>query len=59
MTGFLFEPGNTEALIGTIEAFLALRTEERKAMGIAGHRKVVREFNRQTVIDRYLDEIER
>ena len=59
VTGFLFETGNTEALIGTIEAFLALRTEERKAMGIAGHRKVVREFNRQTVIDRYLDEIER
>lgn len=59
VTGFLFETGSTEALIEAIEAFLALRTEERKAMGIAGHRKVVREFNRRTVINRYREEIDR
>ena len=44
-------------LIEKIEIFLSLTMEERIAMGIAGRRKVEREFDRQIVIRKYLNEI--
>ncbi len=58
VNGFIVEPKNSSDLIEKIEKFLNLTVEERKQMGIAGRRKVEREFNRQIVIDKYLKELE-
>ncbi len=59
VTGIGFEPRNVESLVGTLEHFIALPWEQKRAMGLAGREKVVREFNRQIVVDAYMREIER
>ncbi len=56
-TGYLFETGNVDDLIAKVEHFLALSFEEKKAMGLAGRVKVEKEFNREIVIRKYLEEI--
>lgn len=58
VTGYLYEAGNSRNLIEKVEKFLALSFEEKKAMGVAGHDKVAREFNREIVIGKYMDEVE-
>ncbi len=57
VSGYGFEVKNTEALVNTIEKFIQLPYEEKKQMGIAGRAKVEREFDRQIVIDSYMEEI--
>ena len=57
-TGYLFEPGNTEKLIEAIEKVVQLTAEQKNEMGLAGRAKVEKEFNRQIVIQKYVDEIE-
>lgn len=56
-TGYLFEGGNGQDLIEKVEKFMKLSPEERKAMGVAGREKVEREFDRQIVVNTYLNEI--
>ena len=58
VTGYLFEPGSSAALIEKAERFLALSKEQREQMGLAGREKVAREFDREIVIRAYLDEVE-
>ena len=58
VTGYLYETGNSTSLIEKVEKFLTLNFEEKKAMGIAGHDKVEKEFNREIVIKKYMDEVE-
>ena len=41
----------------TIERFLSLSVSERKDMGIAGRKKIEKEFDRKMVIDKYIKEI--
>lgn len=57
VTGYLFEPGNAEDLISKVEKFLSMGYKDKKQMGLAGREKVEREFDRQIVIEKYLDEI--
>lgn len=57
ITGYLFEQKNREQLIEKIRQFMQLSNEERRKMGVAGREKVVREFDRNIVIDAYLTEI--
>lgn len=57
-TGYLFETGSAEDLINKVHKFLELDYESKKQMGLAGRMKVEKEFDRQIVIDSYLDEIE-
>lgn len=57
VNGFVVEEKNSKDLIEKIEKFLAISPEERKQMGLAGRRKVEREFNRQIVVDKYLEEL--
>jgi galacturonosyltransferase len=59
VTGFLFEERNTSQLISCIDKFLAMTHQERVAMGKAAHEKMEREFNRQIVVNAYLDEIKK
>jgi glycosyltransferase involved in cell wall biosynthesis len=57
--GFLIEPKNIEDLINKIEVFINVPLIEKRQMGIYGRKKVVREFNRDIVINAYLNEIEK
>lgn len=57
INGYVVEEKNSKDLIDKIELFLAKSVEERKEMGLAGRRKVEKEFNRQIVIDKYLAEL--
>lgn len=59
VNGYICKQNDTADLIKQVEKFLALSREERKAMGLAGRTKVEKEFNRQIVIDKYLQEVER
>lgn len=57
-TGFLFEAENAESLICMVERFINLSYEERKRMGTEARRKMEREFDREFVINAYLQEVE-
>lgn len=57
VNGYVVEEKNSQDLIEKIEMFLIKTIEERKKMGIAGRKKVEKEFNRQIVIDKYLAEM--
>lgn len=59
VTGFIVKERNTGDLVRKIEKFLAMPWEERKRMGLAGRRKVEREFDREIVVQAYMDEIGR
>lgn len=57
VTGYLFNTGDYSDLAQKMEAFIKLSAEERAAMGKAGREKVEREFDRQIVIKKYVDEV--
>lgn len=57
VTGFLFEERDTQGLIDQIEKFLSMSIEARAEMGRKARIKMEQEFDRQIVIDAYLDEI--
>lgn len=56
VSGLDFEVKNTSSLVKTIEYFLQLSLTEQKAMGLAGRRKVEKEFSRELVIQAYFEE---
>ncbi|KPB05742.1 glycosyltransferase family 4 protein [Bacillus sp. CHD6a] len=56
-SGFVFKVGNAKDLIEKVEMFLRMSNETRKQMGLAGREKVEREFDRQIVINSYLEEL--
>ena len=58
-TGYLFETGNAQSLADQIENFLGLSDEEKNAMGKAGRQKMEREYDRQIVIRKYIDEVKK
>lgn len=57
ITGFGFEPKNTESLCQAIEKLLSLPNDQRCQMGKAGREKMEQQFNRQIVVNKYLDQI--
>lgn len=57
-TGYLFEAGNVESLVEAIEKVMMLSSDQKAEMGFAGRTKVEKEFNRETVIRKYIDEVE-
>jgi galacturonosyltransferase len=57
VTGYLFECRNVAALIEKIERFMSLSWEQKRDMGLAGRRKMEAEFDRNIVIDAYMEEI--
>lgn len=56
-TGYKISCQNSEELIKAVERFLELSWDEKKRMGIEARQKVEREFDRQIVVDRYVDEV--
>lgn len=57
VNGFIIRPKDSSDLINKIEKFISLSYEEQKAMGIAGRRKVEKEFDRNIVVRKYLEEM--
>lgn len=58
ISGIGFKPQDTGSLVEAIETFIALPYEEKKAMGVAGRKKMEMEFDRRFVVDACLKEIE-
>ena len=56
-TGYLFETGNIDELFVAVEKVIRMTDEQRNAMGLAGRKKVEREFDREIVIKKYMNEI--
>lgn len=56
-TGYLFEAGNVDSLVAAIEKVMFLNHTLRLKMGLAGRAKVEREFSREIVIQKYMDEV--
>ncbi|MDD4573332.1 MAG: glycosyltransferase family 4 protein [Sphaerochaeta sp.] len=57
ISGIGFEPRSVDALTQAIARFIALPHEDKVAMGLAGRKKVENEFDRQIIIDTYMEEI--
>lgn len=57
VTGYLFETGITEDLVAKVKAFLKLSYNEKVEMGLSGRNKVEKEFDRNIIIDSYMNEV--
>lgn len=57
VTGFIVKPQDIESLKIAVEKFINMPYEEKVNMGLAGRRKVEKEFDRNIVIDAYIKEI--
>lgn len=57
INGYLIKPQNTNDLIQKIERFIALDNVSKKQMGLAGRKKVEKDFDRQIVVDAYMSKI--
>lgn len=58
VSGYLFTPGDVEDLSEKVERFILLSSEEKTAMGVRGREKVEKEFDRNFVVEKYMEEIE-
>ena len=58
INGYIVKQQDTVDLISKVEQFLSLPYENKKQMGLAARAKVEKEFDRQIVIDAYLDELD-
>ena len=56
-TGYLIEPRNADSLINTIESFIMLPYSQKVLMGQNARAKIEKEFDRQIVVETYLNEI--
>ncbi len=57
--GYIVRQQDASDLIEKIQRFLALSYEEKREMGLCARKKVEREFDRQIVVDAYLEEIQK
>ena len=58
VSGFIYHGGDVDALVETIERFLALPNEARKIMGLQGRERMEKHFSRDIVVKAYLEELE-
>ena len=58
VNGYMIPQKDSEKLTIAIEKFVNLSAKERKRMGAAGRKKVEQYFDRQIVVDAYMNEIE-
>ncbi len=59
ITGYIYQGGNVDALVQTVEKFLAMPNEQRKTAGELGRKRMEEKFSRKIVINAYKDEIKR
>ncbi|MCM1291323.1 MAG: glycosyltransferase family 4 protein [Prevotella sp.] len=58
VTGFLFPPQNTSAMLARLDEFVAMNHKEREALGLRARTKMEREFDRNIVINAYISELQ-
>lgn len=58
VNGYMVKCQDGVGLVNAIEKFLGLSWNDKKKMGLAARKKVELEFDRQIVIDDYMDEID-
>lgn len=56
-SGYIVPQLDTGKLIEAVEKFLSLNNKEREKMGVAGRKKMEQEFDRQIVVDAYMEEV--
>lgn len=56
-TGFLVNAKDVDNLVSVIERFIALPYQQKMQMGLNAREKVEKEFDRQIVVDAYLNEL--
>lgn len=59
VTGYLCQPKDAKSLTTALEKIINLSTEERIQMGKKGREKIIREFNREDVVNIYIDEMDK
>ena len=59
VSGFLVKEKDVDDLIEKLESFITLPYQSKKKMGLAGRKKMEKEFDRNIVIDAYVSEIKR
>lgn len=57
INGYICRQNDSKDLICQLEKFLALSLEERRNMGLMGRKKVEKEFDRQIVVEKYVQEV--
>lgn len=57
VNGFIVKQKDSQDLINKIEKFIFLEWNEKRKMGIAGRIKVEKEFDRQIVVNKYVNEV--
>lgn len=57
VTGIAFKPRNTNSLVRAIERFLSISIDGREEMGRKGREKMICEFDRRIVVNKYMEEI--
>ena len=55
--GFIVKQQDTQDLVRVIEKFILLPHEKKVEMGLVGRKKVEEEFNRQIVVEKYMNEV--
>ena len=56
-TGYIYHGGDVDALVNSIEKFLALSNVERQKMGAEGREFVINNFSRDIVVEAYKNKI--
>lgn len=56
-SGFLCEVKDSDSLISAMDRFIALSPEERRRLGQYGRKKMINEFDRRFVVERYIKAI--
>lgn len=59
VSGFVVNQKDSDDLVDKLERFINLPYEQKKAMGLAARAKVENEFNREIVVRKYLEELNR
>ena len=59
VNGFLCKPQDVDDLVDKMTKFIELPYQKKAQMGKAGRAKVEKEFDRQIVVNKYMEEIEK
>lgn len=59
VNGYMIPCRNGKKLIEAVDKFIRLSNDERMKMGLAGRAKVQKEFDRQIVVQKYAEEVEK
>lgn len=58
ITGYVFKKKDSKSLINQVNKFISLDIKRRKKMAMESRKKVEKYFNRQLIIQKYLDELD-